>query len=104
MLKKCQWCGKVFEAKSGSARFCCDAHRVAHHRAKKNGVRLKPEVAAPERIKFNVTEDDVARCVSEIRASCAQLDCAAKRGPVRLRELCGFVSGSIVALLEDVGL
>lgn len=34
---KCAWCGKLFATNSRRARFCCDNHRLASHRAEKSG-------------------------------------------------------------------
>lgn len=33
----CGWCGRMFSTKSRRAMYCCDAHRLAAHRAKKGG-------------------------------------------------------------------
>lgn len=36
-VKKCEWCDQFFATNSRRAKFCCDAHRLSAHRAKKSG-------------------------------------------------------------------
>lgn len=104
MLKKCAWCGSVFDAERSTARFCGGTCRQSWNRAKKGGMRLAPMVEPPEPPRRTITDNEIAAAVTQARGSAAALDAASARGPKDKRDLCAKLAAGITSLLGEVGL
>lgn len=106
MAGRCRWCGGELPAATARRRYCSDACRQAAYRARKGGVRLRPEVdsSAPAHVRARLDDRDVAAAVVQARGAAATLDAAGRRGPRELRALCARLAGGILSLLEEVGL
>lgn len=103
-MKRCAWCGRAIVGGRKDKRFCCDACRVAHHRAVHGGVRLTLPEQAPKRQRSSVGEDEIAQAVAQVRGSLAVFDSGARKGPDELRPLCCLLTARIASALQEVGL
>lgn len=100
----CEWCGRAFEAKRKSARFCGDRCRKAHNRAEQGGIRLRGDSEPPKRIEKSLSEDDIALAVVQARGSMAVFDSARKLGPKDMRAMCAKLADGMSDLFGVVGL
>lgn len=103
MLRRCEWCGGEFEAKTKRARFCCDACRKSHNRAVRGGLRL-PDMRAPERVRPSIGEADVAEAVVQAKGAMAVFDAGRTKAPRDIRPLCSRLADGMADLFGGVGL
>ena len=96
MIKACEECGKLFEAKRSTARFCSSNCRLKAHRA---GHPLIPDL--PQQPERSASFDDVANAVSDARRVSNTFSQLAFTAPRKLQPGCGRISEAITKAIEN---
>ena len=104
VLRKCAWCGHVFEAKTKRAVYCGPRCRKAHNRAHRAGIRIGTADGDPPRVKSRMDEGDVAAAVVQAKGAMAAFDAGRARAPKELRPLCSVLADAMARMFEAVGL
>lgn len=104
MEKRCEWCGRKFEARSKKAQFCSGKCRTSHYRAKKTGIQAKEPAKSATPVNIRVSEDDIARQIAQLHGFAAFFSAAAERGPEKTSALCLLLAERIASALKEVGI
>ena len=104
MVKRCKWCGTPITTGRRDKKFCKASCRVMHCKAVHAGVRLSVPEGKPMRRKAEVTEDEIAAGVAQMRSALAVMDAGSRKGPLELRPFCCLMTARLTSALEEVGL
>ena len=105
-VKKCQYCGRKYTAKTKRSKFCCDKCRVYASRGKRVWRIAAPAEFAgvSHEVPSVITENEISKAVVQLKGAAATLDSASLNGPANMRALCGNLSASVLAAVREVGL
>lgn len=92
----CEECGKQFEARRSTARFCSSRCRVRHHRAKEPIMPAARPAPLPDS-----SFEDVAEAVGQARAVSNSFAILSESAPRPLRPGCRRIGEAITRAIED---
>ena len=95
-IKPCEWCGKPFEARRSTARFCSKRCRQA---ANRRGRAIVPDSPLPPMPPASF--EDVVEAVSDARKVSNTFAQLAHRAPRKLQPGCGRIGEAIARAIDD---
>lgn len=101
LIKTCLYCGRKFEAKRKTKKYCSDKCRVYANNAilelKKGGGSW--DYPTPT----TVTQDSICQMIVTLKGDAAFFDGAAETGPEKYRTLCRAIADGVMSTCRELG-
>ena len=103
MIRRCEWCGKEYEAKTKRSRYCSHRCVVAAKRERDRVAGMPIDVPA---VPFSpsISEDDIAGAVVQLDGCRSTFEAGSHHGPVRVRPMCSRMADGLRDLMDGEGL